>query len=72
MAVDQSFHFQTWKSERTVVLQSLAEWSNTDGRADLKHVSWVKKRLNKSQETSCTGWDITVYFNMFPKGTELL
>lgn len=31
MAMDQTFHFQTWKSECIIVLQSLTEWSYTDG-----------------------------------------
>lgn len=46
MAMDQTFHFQTWKSECIIVLQSLTEWSDTDGHADLKHMFQDQKTVN--------------------------
>lgn len=59
MAMDQTFHFQTWRSECIIVLQSLTEWSYTDGHADLKHVPQVQKTVNKKSQEACSkGCDI--------------
>lgn len=59
MAMDQTFHFQTWKSECIIVLQSLTEWSYTHGHADLKHMFQVQKTVSmNSRETSSKGCDI--------------
>lgn len=59
MAMYQTFHSQTWKRDSIIVLQSLTEWSYTEGHEDLKHVLQVQTIVNmKSHEMASRGCDI--------------